>query len=111
MKCGQIAETTVRGIRRGEFNGTKQGIPQAKTARPEEGGRAETIWPLEDGFGALIDMVARYTYGDLWRKTDYEMLKSIVKDRQDTLSNPRFPLYQKLVELYNKLDRGENLTK
>ena len=92
-------------------NRTKQGIPPAETARPKEGGHAETIWPLEDDPGALMTMVARYTYGDLWKKSDYELLKSIVKDRQDTLSNPRFPLYQKLTELYNKLDKGESLSK
>lgn len=61
--------------------------------------------------GSCDDMVKRYTFGDMWKKTDYEMLKSIVKDRQDTLSNPHFPLYRKLTELYNKLDKGEILTR
>ena len=56
-------------------------------------------------------MVTRYTIGDLWKMSDYEMLKSVVKDRQGTLSNPRFPLYKKLTALYEKLDRGESLSK
>ncbi len=43
--------------------------------------------------------------------SDYELLKCIVLDRQDSLTNMYSPLYQKLNKLYGQLKNREELTK
>jgi hypothetical protein len=45
----------------------------------------------------------RYTIKELEEKTDYEMLRAIVVERQSTTTNMYSPLSKRLQQLHNKL--------
>jgi len=53
----------------------------------------------------------RYTIKELKEKSDYEMLRCIVVERQSDCTNTYSPLYKRLAELKQKLENGESLTK
>jgi len=53
----------------------------------------------------------RYTVKELETYTDYNMLKSIIVERQSTCTNVYSPLYKRLTKLYSKLQHKEKLTK
>jgi len=52
----------------------------------------------------------RYTIKELKEKTDYEMLRCIVVERQSTCTNIYSPLYKRLSQLLNKLSMKKLLT-
>lgn len=53
----------------------------------------------------------RYKITELVTMTDYELLRCIVTERQSDCTNVYAPLYERLKNLYGKLDRKEELTK
>lgn len=53
----------------------------------------------------------RYTIKELEEWSDYEFLKRVVLDRQESTTNVYSPLNKRLNELYKKLDRKETLTR
>ena len=53
----------------------------------------------------------RYTIKQLEEFSDYEMLRCIVLDRQDSITNVYSPLNKRLERLYYKLKNKEKLTK
>lgn len=56
-------------------------------------------------------MPFRYTIKELTELSDYEMLRRIVIDRQESTTNVYSPLNQRLNQLHRKLERGEKLTR
>lgn len=53
----------------------------------------------------------RYTIKDLKEFSDYKLLAAIVIDRQSSCTNIYSPLYQRLDQLYKKLNNNKELTK
>jgi hypothetical protein len=53
----------------------------------------------------------RYTIKELEEKTDYEMLRCIVVERQSTTTNIYSPLSKRLQQLHSKLQNKDELTK
>lgn len=56
-------------------------------------------------------MPYRYTIKQLKELTDYEILRMIVRDRQETVTNIYTPLNVRLEKLMSKLDKKQELTK
>ncbi len=56
-------------------------------------------------------MKFRYTMEELQKKSDYEMLRCIILDRQSDCTNIYSPLYKRLQQLYQKLQDKTELTK
>ena len=52
----------------------------------------------------------RYTKEELKEKSDYEMLRCVIVERQSGLER-NCPLYKRLRELEEKLHKGRSLTK
>jgi hypothetical protein len=63
-----------------------------------------------NNIGKVIRM-KRYTIKELNEFSDYEMLYSIVKDRQESVTNPYSPLNERLEKLMTKLINKIELTR
>ena len=50
-------------------------------------------------------MKFRWTMKDLETKTDAEILRGLVQERQSELTNPYTPFAQRLAKIYDKLDK------
>ena len=58
-----------------------------------------------------MKMVYRYTMKELTEWSDYELLKRIIQDRQESTTNVYSPLNQRLNELHRKLENKERLSR
>ncbi len=56
-------------------------------------------------------MVYRYTMKELTEWSDYELLKRIIQDRQESTTNVYSPLNQRLNKIHRKLENKERLSK
>ena len=56
-------------------------------------------------------MKYRYTIEELQKKSDYEMLRCIVEERQRDCTDIHSPLYKRLQQIYKKLKDKTTLTK
>ena len=56
-------------------------------------------------------MRSRYTIKELQEKSDYEMLRCVVVERQTDCTNVYSPLYARLQQLLKKLGDKTELTK